>query len=81
MPPRWQAEANPGGSRGASVWINHGALADKTIGDLKPAPEVQHALGAVQVESRYREDQSRRSQPAGHRLAGCEAVEAGESSL
>jgi Planctomycete cytochrome C len=30
-------------------WIDHGAPADKTVGDLKPSPEIQRILGAAQA--------------------------------
>ncbi len=49
MPPEGKPQPTLAEIAAIQWWIDNGAPADKTIGDLKPAPEIQRILGAAQA--------------------------------
>ena len=49
MPPQGKPQPSLAEIAALQWWIDHGAPADKTIGDLKPGPEMLHILGAAQT--------------------------------
>jgi hypothetical protein len=48
MPPHGKPQPTLAEIAALQWWIEHGAPADKTVGDLKPGPEVLRILGAAQ---------------------------------
>ena len=52
MPPQGKPQPTLAEIAALQWWIDCGAPGDKTVGDLKPGPEVQRILGAAQAASR-----------------------------
>jgi hypothetical protein len=52
MPPEGKPQPTLAEIAALQWWINHGAPADKTVGDLKPSSEMQRLLGAAQAASK-----------------------------
>jgi hypothetical protein len=49
MPPDGKPQPTLAEIAALEWWIDNGAPADKTVGDLKPGPEIQRILGAAQA--------------------------------
>jgi uncharacterized membrane protein len=49
MPPQGKPQPTLAEIAALQWWIDRGAPTDKTVGDLKPGPEIQRILGAAQV--------------------------------
>ena len=49
MPPDGNPEPTLAEIAALQWWIDNGAPADKTVGDLKPGPEIQRILVAAQA--------------------------------
>jgi hypothetical protein len=52
MPPQGKPQPTLAEIAAIQWWIDCGAPGDKTVGDLKPGPEIQRILGAAQAGSR-----------------------------
>ena len=52
MPPQGKPQPTLAEIAALQWWIDCGAPGDKTVGDLKPGPEIQRILGAAQAASR-----------------------------
>jgi uncharacterized membrane protein len=52
MPPQGKPQPTLAEIAALQWWIDGGASGNKTVGDLKPGPEVQRILGAAQASSR-----------------------------
>jgi hypothetical protein len=52
MPPEAKPQPSLAEIAALQWWIEQGARADKTVGDLKPNPEIQRILGAIQPASK-----------------------------
>ena len=52
MPPKGKPQPTLAEIAALEWWVDHGAPPDKTVGDLKPAPEVQRLLSAAQAAAR-----------------------------
>ncbi len=52
MPPEGKPQPTRAEIVALEWWIDRGAPADKTVGDLKPGPEIQRLLGTAQAGSR-----------------------------
>ena len=52
MPPEGKPQPTLAEIAALQWWIERGAPADKTVGDLKPGPEVQRILSAAQASCR-----------------------------
>ena len=52
MPPQGKPQPTLAEIAALQWWIDCGAPGDKTVGDLKPGPEVQRILGAAQAAPR-----------------------------
>jgi uncharacterized membrane protein len=53
MPPQGKPQPTLAEIAALQWWIGQGAPADKTVGDLKPGPEVQRLLGAAVAGGKY----------------------------
>jgi hypothetical protein len=51
MPPEGKPQPTLAEIAALQWWIERGAPVDKTVGDLKPGPEIQRILSAAQVGS------------------------------
>jgi hypothetical protein len=49
MPPDGKPQPTLAEIAALEWWIDNGAPADKTVGDLKAGPEIQRILGATQA--------------------------------
>lgn len=49
MPPDGKPQPTLAEIAALQWWIDHGAPADKTVGNLQPSAEIQRILGTVQV--------------------------------